>query len=233
MTNSLCVIPARSGSKGLEDKNILDLKGKPVLAYTIEACKESGLFKNVYVATDSKCYADIACKYGAEVPFLEPEWMAGDTITSTEPVIYFYEQLKTNVDFLWCMQPTSPLRSVEDIINAYKIIENDSICEYVLSTTIIDPHYFHWALHDTDSNMAELFFGKEILVDRSELKEMVYRPNGAIKLGRTQSVLKSRNFFGNNIRRIEMEEDRSIHIRSEIDYEICKLLLSKRYTNGI
>ncbi|PXV91845.1 CMP-N,N'-diacetyllegionaminic acid synthase [Lachnotalea glycerini] len=227
MISSLCVIPARSGSKGLKDKNILDINGKPVLAYTIEACKMSGLFNNIYVATDSKKYAEIACDFGAEVPFLEPEYMAGDAVPSTDPVIYFYNQLGKDVELLWCMQPTSPLRSVEDIVNAYKIIENNSICEYVLGTTIIDPHYFHWALQDKDNDMAELFFGKEMLVDRSELKDIVHRPNGAIKVGRTNSVLKSRSFFGENIKRIDMPEERSIHIRGIMDYELCKLLLNK------
>ena len=227
MLNSLCVIPARSGSKGLVNKNVLDLCGKPVLAYTIEACRKSGVFRKIYVATDSEEYADIARKHGAEVPFLEPKDMANDIVSSTDPVIYFYNQLKSSAELMWCMQPTSPLRNADDIVNAYKILESDKKCEYVLGTTIVDPHYFHWALQDKENGMSELFFGKEILVDRSELKDIVYRPNGAIKVGRTESVLKTRNYFGDNIRRVEMPEERSIHIRSILDYNLCKLLLSK------
>lgn len=227
MISSLCVIPARCGSKGLKDKNILDLNGKPVLAYTIEACKQSGIFEKIYVATDSEVYADIACSYGAEVPFLEPDVMAGDTVSSTDPVIYFYEQIGKVEELLWCLQPTSPLRSAEDIIEAYKIMEKDKECEYVLGTTVIDPHYFHWALQDKENGMAELYFGKEMLVDRSDLKDIVYRPNGAIKVGRTNSVLNSRTYFGDNIKRVEMPENRSIHIRSRMDFELCKLLLNK------
>lgn len=227
MLNSFCVIPARSGSKGLKDKNILDLGGKPVLSYTIEACKQSGLFKEVYVATDSEAYADIARTYGATVPFLEPEEMAGDTIPSSDPLIYFYDKLKYTSDLVWCMQPTSPLRSVEDIINAYRIMEDNQSCNYVLGTTIIDPHYFHWALKDKDSGMSYLYFGKEMLVDRSQLKEIVYRPNGAIKVGRTDAFLKDKNFFGDNIMRVEMPEERSIHIRFQLDLDLCRVLLNR------
>ena len=228
MNDSLCVIPARCGSKGLKDKNILELCGKPVLAYTIEACCKSGIFKNVYVATDSEKYARIAEQYGAKIPFLEPPEMAGDNIPSLEPILYFYEKLGYEYDFIWCMQPTSPLRTSKDIIDAYNIISNDPLCEFVLGTTTVDPHYFHWVLTDKDNKMAEMYFGKEMLIDRSELKDIVYRPNGAIKVGRTTSVLKEKSFFGNNIRRIELPEERAIHIRSQFDFDMCNFLLKQR-----
>ena len=125
---NIAVIPARSGSKGLKDKNILDLNGMPVLAYSIKACEESGLFEDVYVATDSEEYAEIAKKYGGKVPFLEPKDMAGDFVSSLDPVLYFYEKLNVECDYIWCMQPTSPLRSKEDIINAYNVLEQDEKC---------------------------------------------------------------------------------------------------------
>ena len=227
MGRSLCVIPARSGSKGLKDKNILELCGKPVIAYTIEACIRSGIFEDVYVATDSEMYAEIAKKYGAKVPFLEPSELAQDHIPSLDPVLDFYEKLDQNYEYIWCMQPTSPLRSDKDIVEAHNIICGDPRCEFVLSTTIIDPHYFHWALVDRADGMAEMYFGKEMLVDRSQLKDIVYRPNGAIKVGRTASVLKDRSYFGDNIRRVEMPEERSIHIRSRYDFELCRFLLTQ------
>lgn len=228
MSRSLCVIPARSGSKGLKDKNILDLCGKPVLAYSIEACIKSGIFEDVYVATDSREYAEIAVDFGAQVPFLEPSEIAQDNNSSLDPVLYFYKRLGQEYDFIWCMQPTSPLRSAEDIVNAYHIIENDPKCEFVLGTTIIDPHYFHWALIDRNDGMAEMYFGKELLVERDELKDIVYRPNGAIKVGRTQSVINENSFFGDNIRRLEMPDERSIHIRSQFDLDLCRFLAGRR-----
>jgi len=228
MLKSLCIIPARCGSKGLKDKNILNLCGKPVIAYTIEVCLKSNLFDNVYVVTDSEKYAEIAKKYGAQAPFLEPEEMAGDNISSTEPVIWYYEQLKSKYDLLWCLQPTSPLKKVADLINAHKLLENDPNCEFALSTTIIDPHYFHWALYDKDNGYSDLYFGKKNLVDRNLLKPTAYRPNGAIKVGRTESVLKWRHFFGDNIKRVEMPEERSIHIRTQSDLDLCEFLISKK-----
>lgn len=227
MSRSLCVIPARSGSKGLKDKNILELSGKPVLAYSIEACIKSGIFEDVYVATDSKQYAKIAMDFGAQVPFLEPVEIAQDNNSSLDPVLYYYEKLGQEFDYIWCMQPTSPLRSAEDIINAYHIIENDPNCEFVLGTTVIDPHYFHWALSDREDGMSEMYFGKELLVERDELNT-VYRPNGAIKVGRTKSVISENSFFGDHLRRLEMPEERSIHIRSQFDFDLCNFLIERR-----
>jgi len=225
---SLCVIPARCGSKGLRDKNILDLHGKPVIVYTIEACIESGLFQNVYVATDSKLYADIAEEYGAKIPFLLPNEMTEDSVSSTEPLMLFCRELIDDSELLWCMQPTSPLRTAEDIVGAYKHFENDTACEFVLGTTEIDPHYFHWALEENEDGVSDLYFGKNMLVDRNKLKPTVYRPNGAIKAGKRSSVMKWRHFFGDNIKRFGMPEERSIHIRSQFDLDMCELILANK-----
>ena len=82
MVKNLAIIPARSGSKGLEDKNIRDLCGKPLMAYTIEAAVNSGCFDEVMVSTDSRKYAEIAREYGAQVPFLRNGATATDTASS-------------------------------------------------------------------------------------------------------------------------------------------------------
>lgn len=166
--------------------------------------------------------------FGAQVPFLEPPEIAQDNNSSLDPVLYYYERLGQQYDYIWCMQPTSPLRSAEDIIDAYHIIDNDPNCEFVLGTTIIDPHYFHWTLIDRNDGMAEMYFGKELLVERDELKDIVYRPNGAIKVGRTASVISENSFLGDNIRRIEMPDERSIHIRSQFDFDLCSFLIGRR-----
>ena len=79
---NLAIITARSGSKGLKDKNIKPLKGKPLLAYSIEAARKSGLFEEVYVSTDSEKYAEIAKEYGGDVPFLREKENANDTASS-------------------------------------------------------------------------------------------------------------------------------------------------------
>ena len=111
---NLAIIPARSGSKGLKDKNIKNLAGKPLLAYAINAAIDSGLYDTVHVSTDSEIYADIAEKNGADVPFLRNAETATDTSSTWDAVKYVlqeYEKQGKTFDVITVLQPTSPLRT--------------------------------------------------------------------------------------------------------------------------
>ena len=122
MIRILCIIPARSGSKGLPHKNIKDYRGKPLLAWSIEQAQLCRYDMKIVVSTDSKEYADIAMKYGAEAPFLRPLEISGDLSTDYECMKHSVEWLKQNQqyypDIVLQLRPTSPLRNVEDINNA-------------------------------------------------------------------------------------------------------------------
>ena len=120
---NIAIIIARSGSKGLKNKNIRLLKGKPLMAYTIEAALKSKCFDKVMVSTDSKKYADIAREYGAEVPFLRSKETAKDSTSPWDVVKEVLDQYKLmgeEFDTFALLQPTSPLRDHKDIRNAYK-----------------------------------------------------------------------------------------------------------------
>ena len=124
MKKMIAIIPARCGSKGLKDKNILNLAGKPLLAYSIEAAHSSNLFDTIHVSTDSKNYAQIALKYGADVPFLRSAEYAGDgasTWYTVKEVLEKYKHIGKQYDLCVVLQPTSPLRTARDIQNAYKL----------------------------------------------------------------------------------------------------------------
>jgi len=120
---NLAIIPARSGSKGLPDKNIKLLMGKPLMAYSIDAAIQSGLFDTVHLSTDSEQYAEIASSYGAEIPFLRSKKNADDSASSWDVVLEVlnqYEKIGKTFDTVMVLQPTSPLRTAEDIHNAYQ-----------------------------------------------------------------------------------------------------------------
>lgn len=115
---NLAIIPARSGSKGLPGKNKKPLLGKPLMAYAIEAAVESGLFKAVHLSTDSEEYAEIGRSWGAEVPFLRSLRNSSDTASSWDAVLEVLEQYSRQgreFDTVMLLQPTSPLRTAEDI----------------------------------------------------------------------------------------------------------------------
>ena len=124
----LCVIPARGGSKRLPGKNIRDFLGKPLLAWTIEAAQKSGVFDRIILMTDDEKIAEVGKKYGAEVPFMEPEEFAGDNVYVAEPLKYTLKRLKEeenySPDFFVLLEPSCPGRLPEHIEKAAEIFKN-------------------------------------------------------------------------------------------------------------
>lgn len=111
----LAVIPARGGSKGIPGKNIKDLYGQPLISYTIQAALDCKKIDRVVVSTDSEKIAGVAKKYGADVPFLRPAALAMDTSKTIDAVIDVLERLQETYEYVVLLQPTSPLRTAEDI----------------------------------------------------------------------------------------------------------------------
>lgn len=121
-------IPARSGSKRVPNKNIKSLAGHPVLAYTVRAAIDSGLFDSVICATDSELYADVARHYGAEVPFLRPTEISGDKSPDIEWIVWMLKALKEkgrDYKIFSILRPTSPFRRAETIRRAWDVFSSD------------------------------------------------------------------------------------------------------------
>ena len=122
----LAIITARGGSKRIPKKNIREFCGKPILAYSIEAALESGLFDHVMVSTDSGEIAEIAKKYGAEVPFFRSETTSGDFATTNDvlaEVLAEYEKLGMHFDVACCIYPTAPFVTAEKLKTAVEQLE--------------------------------------------------------------------------------------------------------------
>ena len=147
--SNLAIIPARSGSKGIKNKNIYPLDGKPMLAYTIENTLRSRYVDEVMVSTDSTIYASIAKAYGAKVPFLRSAGTSTDTAKSMDvifEVLERYDRIGHHFDNVVFLQPTSPLRTCRNIDDAFELFKEknaDSVvsvceCEYspLLSNTL-------------------------------------------------------------------------------------------------
>ncbi len=126
----LCIIPARSGSKGLPHKNIMDFKGKPLLSWSIEHAQQSKYSKNmkIIVSTDSEKYAEISKQYGAEAPFIRPESISGDISSDFECIKHCVDWLKENKnyepDIILHLRPTQPCRKIEHVNKAIEIFIN-------------------------------------------------------------------------------------------------------------
>ena len=221
----ICTIPARGGSKRLPRKNVRELAGKPLIAYSIEAALGSGLFDDVYVCTEDEQIAQTATQFGASVPKLVPEELCGDLVASHIPCQYIAARLPApgQVDSLLCLQPSSPLRSSQDVRDAVEKFSEGQF-DFVVSVTPVDPHDFHWAVVPGEGNYWKLFFGTQYLKERPLLPP-VYRPNGSIKIARLGALAAAGNFFGERLGVIETPLERSVHVAVEFDLKLCETIL--------
>jgi CMP-N-acetylneuraminic acid synthetase len=226
--NFLAVIPARGGSKRLPKKNILSLCGKPLIAWTIEAAKKSKYITDIIVSTDDKEIAEISKMYGITTPFMRPPYLSNDTSTSIDVVkhaISFYkENLGKEFDYVLLLQPTSPLRTSEDIDAAIQLLmekKADSIismskCEHSPLWTNILP---------LDNNINN-FIREDIQNVRSQDLSTYYRYNGAIYLSKVVRLIKENLFsFKTNSYAYIMPQDRSVDIDSHIEFKLAEIFI--------
>jgi len=173
----LCLIPARSGSKGILDKNIKILNGKPLIAHSIEQAKETTYYKNnqmrIVVTTDSEKYANIAKKYGAEIPVLRPSEISQDLSTDFEFMKHMVDYLKEtenyNPDIILQLRPTQPIRKIEDINKCLDLfIENYN--EYDSLRTIIPFEKSPFKMYEVKNNILEPLF-KTLKIDETNIIE--------------------------------------------------------------
>lgn len=225
--NNLAIIPARSGSKGLKDKNIKLLNGKPLIAYSIEAADQSGIYSHILVSTDSEMYGEIAIKYGAEVPFYRSEENASDVASSwdvVKEVLRKYMEMGVEFDTFTLLQPTSPLRKTEDILNAYQIFKEKnatavvSVCEM--------EHSPLWSNTLPEDNSLSGFLKSESNKQRQKL-ETFYRINGAIYMAKVKEFLKDTNLYRDNCYAYKMSSERSIDIDTELDFKIAETIINQ------
>lgn len=225
MSKILAIIPARSGSKGLANKNIRLLNNKPLIAYTIEAAIESDIFDEIIVSTDSQDYADIALKYGATVPFFRPEFLSGDAVSIHDVLADVLEKLKNigrTFNYLMILQPTSPLRTSDDIKNAMDLLL-DKKANAVISLCETEHSPLYAGLIPDDLKI-DGFIKKDVSYRRQDLPKY-YRLNGAIYLGKVDYYLKYRDFYKENCYAYIMDKTRSVDIDDEYDFMIAEMMM--------
>ena len=230
----LAIIPARSGSKGLKNKNIKLLCGKPLISYTIEAAIKSKVFDEVMVSTDSRRYANIARQYGASVPFYRSKHNSGD-LSSTNDVIrevlLNYKKDGVEYDAFCILQPTSPFRTKKDIVNAYKVFRDKAKVAVVSVTESDHPIQWYNSLN-SDLSLNGFVSKKDVGRRRQDCKKF-YRINGAIYFVYSKEFLKNDNYYRNGSYAYIMKSIYSIDIDSINDFNYAEYLLKTKalYTN--
>ena len=226
---NIAIIPARSGSKGLGDKNIIDLNGKPLMYYTIKAALDSGCFDEVMVSTDSEKYADIARKYGADIPFLRTVNTSTDEADSwsvVREVLSGYEKFEKQYDYVALLQPTSPLRNADDICNAFAKMDDDK-ANAVVSITEVE-HPVQWCFTLKADNMLDEFAKSPYNRMRRQELDKYYRENGAVYIVDTKKIMdKEYDFYADRCVGYIMSQENSVDIDTESDLFVAETMLKK------
>ncbi|WP_235839219.1 acylneuraminate cytidylyltransferase family protein [Clostridium sp. Marseille-P2415] len=221
----LGIIPARSGSKGIPDKNIREINHKPLMAYTIEAGKKSGLFDQLLVSTDSENYAEIAKQYGASVPFLRPKELASDQAATKDVILHAIKELSEQgktFDYFMVLQPTSPLRNETHILESADLLLKKN-GDAVIGVCRTEP-VSHLAVPLTETGEIKAGFPDKRPARRQDFPPE-YRINGALYLVSANIFLKYGSFYAGRTLPYFMNAIDSIDIDDEFQLKIAELLL--------
>jgi N-acylneuraminate cytidylyltransferase len=225
LTDTLFVIPARGGSKGLPGKNIKELCGKPLIAYSIDVAREFVDDEHICVSTDSEEIKQVVESYGLSVPFLRPDYLATDTATTNDVLVHavnFFKEKGCEYKKLVLLQPTSPLRTSQDVQGTIELYRND--IDMVVS--VMKSHAPAVLCSENDDGFVELVYNKNA-AGRQLLQDM-YEFNGAVYVINIQALLdKGLAKFTKRVKYV-MSKEHSVDIDDIYDFYQVETIIKNR-----
>ena len=222
---ALCVIPARGGSKRIPRKNVKDFLGKPLIAYSIEAALNSGVFERVIVSTDDAEIADVAVKFGAQVPFMRDAALSNDYATSSDAVADAARRLG-GYSHVCCLYATAPLITGEILREAYGKFE-EAECEFLFSSTEFS-FPIQRAIRLGDDGAVNMFY-PQFALTRSQDLERAYHDAGAFYFGRREAWLEKKPIFAPHSRAFLLPRNLVCDIDTPEDFEFAQKLYRINY----
>lgn len=220
----LAVIPARGGSKGIPRKNVKILGGKPLIAWTIEAALKAPGINRLIVSTEDEEIAAVAEQFGAEVPFKRPIAIAQDDTPGLDPVLHAIEN-SPGSDWVLLLQPTSPLRSVDDIEGIIKLCQEKGASSAV-SVAEVSKHPFWMYQRSSDMRLQPLIPNRGEITRRQDLPS-VYALNGALYLARIDWLIGNQGFIGPETLGYVMPVERSVDLDTPLDWLWVEYLIER------
>lgn len=230
----LGIIPARGGSKGIPGKNIKLLGGKPLLAYTAESAKASKLLDRVILHTDDPDIIAKGKNCELEIPFIRPEFLAGDTTTSLEVVehaLKFFKDEGEDYDAVCLLQPTTPFRKaglIDEAIEKFIDGNFDSLISVRQVPSEFNPH---WIFEEKNGRLRLATGESEIIPRRQELPKAYHR-DGAIYITKTSVILEQNSLYGKNIGFIDTTGSLYVNIDTPEDWEKAEKMLAPQPPKG-
>jgi len=228
--NIVILICARSGSKGVPNKNIKELSGKPLIAWTIEIAKKIKRVDRIIVSTDSEEIADIAKSYGAEVPFLRPIHLAQDDspewLVWRHAINFLEKQEGSYPDAILVLPVTSPLRSEEDVNNCIDLFQKEKSDVVITITDASRNPYFNMVKIKEDMSCERVIPSKKNLFRRQDAPK-VYDMTTVAFLADSNFVLKKERIFDGDVRSVLIPTERSLDIDNEVDFQFAEFMMSR------
>ena len=218
----LAVIPARGGSKGVPGKNIRPLAGKPLIAWTIEAARQVPHLDRIIVSSEDEAILEISRAFGAETPFIRPMKLARDDTPGIAPVLHALEALPEKYDYVVLLQPTSPLRTAEDIDAALELCLKRAAPACV---SVTEPKHKPWWMFSLSKQAALEALFRDMPARRQDMPA-VYALNGAVYAARTHWLVREQAFVHPETLAYIMPPERSLDIDTEFDFKVAEVLLN-------
>lgn len=234
----LVVIPARGGSVRVPKKNIKVLNGKPLIAYAIQAAKNSKTVDRIIVSTDADDIKDVAIRFGAEVPFTRPANLSEDVPTE-DVVIHAVEWLNQNEqyfpDIVVCLEPPKPFRKAEHIDRCVQSILADDTIDSTITVNNVRGNRPEWMLYVDKDNLIKPYTdyferqGEALLrFPASQEFERLYQSNGIVFACRVETLKKYKSLVGKRCAAVEIDYSEIFDLDYPEDFEICEMLMKKR-----
>lgn len=229
----IAIVPARQGSKGLAKKNIIDFLGKPLLVWSIEAALQSKYVDRIIVSTDSTEIAGIGEKFGADIPFIRPSYLSEDNSTSVDVICYavefMSEKLGENFDFVILLEPTSPLRTSEDVDLALEKLIGSPDARSLVSVGESESQHNKLQFNITESEFisVEPASKKFVHMRRQDLARS-YFLDGSIYLSYIHTLFEFASFVHGKTLTLSLPKWKNIEIDDEYDY-VMALALGRKY----
>jgi len=222
--NTFALITARGGSKGIPRKNIKAIAGKPLICWTIEAALRSSLLNAVVVSTDDLEIAELARQAGAQVPFMRPAELAQDQTPGLDPVLHALDQLP-QYDSVLLLQPTSPLRTTDDIDGCLNLVMREK-AQSVVSVSETETHPYWTYRLNADQTMVRLL--DVAPVARRQDLPAFFSLNGAMYFAEANWLRNSRSFVGAETLAYVMSKEHSVDLDTPLDWKFAELLLKEQ-----
>ncbi|MHA1438602.1 MAG: acylneuraminate cytidylyltransferase family protein [Promethearchaeota archaeon] len=228
----LGIITARGGSKGIPKKNIKKLAGKPLIEYTFDAVKKSKLIDRCILSTDDEEIINFSKSKDIEVPFKRPAELATDDAKSIDVLIHAVNYLEREENYvpnyIITLQPTSPLRTAEDIDKSIELILNDKNADSLVSVIEVPHHFNPYSIMSYNGTYLEHYIKGERIMTR-QAKPVFYARNGAaIYISSYELLMKEKKIIGEKCLPYFMPKERSIDLDDLIDWELAEMLIKKK-----